>query len=225
VQAAIGASNAAAFDIQAVCAGFVYALSVADSYIKIGKANYVLVIGADKMSSILDWNDRNTCVLFGDGAGAVLLEASSQKNKGILTSNIYSDGTFADILNTSGGVSSSGDAGKVCMQGQEVFKHAVEKMSDSVKDSLKEINLTTEDINFLIPHQANSRILDKVAKKLKLPADKVISTVGMHANTSAASIPLAIAYANKNDKFKTGDLIALTAIGGGLTWGCCLLRW
>lgn len=226
VQALIGARNAAAFDVQAVCSGFIYAMSIADNFIKSGQFKTALVIGADKMSAILDWQDRNTCVLFGDGAGAVILQAaSSNESRGIISTSIYSDGNFQDILNTNGGVGFSGTVGKVKMQGQEVFKHAVDKMSASVKTALVEAKYSVSDIDFLVPHQANSRILDMVAKKLSVPSEKVISTVQYHANTSAASIPLALDYADNNKSLKKGDLIALTAIGGGLTWGTCLLKW
>ncbi len=226
VQALLNAKNAAAFDVQAVCSGFIYAMSIANNFIKTDQSKNILVIGADKMSAILDWQDRNTCVLFGDGAGAVVLQAQDgNSGRGIISTNLYSDGNFQDILNTNGGVGFSGVAGKVAMQGQEVFKHAVDKMSSCVKNALSDAELSVTDINFLVPHQANSRILDMVAKKLSVPGEKVISTVQYHANTSAASIPLALDYANLNNQFKPGDLIALTALGGGLTWGTCLLKW
>jgi 3-oxoacyl-[acyl-carrier-protein] synthase-3 len=225
VQALLGINTGAAFDVQAVCSGFVYALSIADNFIKAGQCKNVLVIGADKMSCILDWSDRNTCVLFGDGAGAVILRGADEADRGILSTNLYSDGTLTAILNTNGGASSSGTVGKVTMQGQEVFKHAVEKMSESVKFALKNQNLSVADIDLLIPHQANSRILDMVAKKLKIAEDKVVSTVASHANTSAASIPLALNQAYIDGRVNKGDLLAFTALGGGLTWGTCLLRW
>jgi 3-oxoacyl-[acyl-carrier-protein] synthase-3 len=224
VQHKLGITKGAAFDVQAVCAGFIYALSIADSFIKIGQAKNVLVIGAEKMSTVLDWQDRTTCVLFGDGAGAVVLSAEKDNpTSGIIGSKILSDGRFGSILQTNGGVAENQCAGVIKMLGQEVFKHAVEKMSSVAAEVLSENNLSLNDINYLIPHQANIRILESVAKKLQVPAEKVIVTVDQHANTSAASIPLAIA-ANK-DKFKKGDLIALSAIGGGLCWGACLLRW
>jgi 3-oxoacyl-[acyl-carrier-protein] synthase-3 len=225
VQAGLGIKNGAAFDVQAVCTGFVYAMTVADSFIKTGKAKNALVIGADKMSCILDWEDRNTCVLFGDGAGAVVLSASDDEHRGIIYSKLYSDGAYSDILNTTGGASSTGTVGKVHMQGQEVFKHAVSKMTASIKESLSATNLEVGDISSFIPHQANARILDMVAKKLRLSGDKVVSVVAKHANTSAASIPLAIADADSKERFSKGDLLVLTAIGGGLTWGTCLVRW
>lgn len=225
VQAKLGAKNAFAFDVQAVCAGFVYALNVADNFIKVGQAKNVLVIGADILSRIVDWKDRNTCVLFGDGAGAVVLTATENKNEGILSTGIYSDGNLNSILNTSGGVSSNQTAGFIQMQGKEVFKHAVEKMSKSVLVALEKAGLTTADINWLIPHQANLRILNGVAKKLELSEDKVIVTVQDHANTSAASIPLALDYALTNNKIKKGDVVVFEALGGGLTWGAIIVRW
>lgn len=225
VQAGLGIKGGAAFDIQAVCTGFVYAMTIADSFIKTGQAKNVLVIGADKMSCILDWEDRSTCILFGDGAGAVVLTASEQEGRGIIYSKLYSDGDYADILNTTGGVSSTGTVGKVHMLGQEVFKHAVAKMTSSVKEGLKSCGKNVGDINAFIPHQANARILDMVSKKLRISDDKVISTVAKHANTSAASIPLAIAEADRRGCFTMGDLVVLTAIGGGLTWGTCFLKW
>lgn len=222
VQKIIGASNAAAFDVQAVCSGFVYAMTVANGLIKSGMAKNILVIGADKMSSIVDWNDRGTCILFGDGAGAVVLSASND-DRGIIGSCLYSDGNYQDILYTNGGAGSTGDSGKVHMTGQEVFKHAVEKMTNSIKAVLEKNNLKKEDIAYLVPHQANLRILDMVGKKLRLPEEKLIATVENHANTSAASIPLAITQSK--DKFTKGDLIVLTAIGGGLAWGSLALKW
>ncbi|MCE3233752.1 MAG: fabH [Rickettsiaceae bacterium] len=224
-QSLLGIKTGAAFDVQAVCSGFIYALSIADNFIKSGQYKTIMVIGADKMSSILDWQDRNTCVLFGDGAGAVILRGENDKSRGILSTSIYSDGSFESILNTDGGASSSGTVGKVKMQGQEVFKHAVEKMSGSVKDALSKEGLSVSDITSFIPHQANIRILEMVAKKLGLSDDKLVSTVALHANTSAASIPLALCDAYKKGRFKSGDLTVFTAIGGGLTWGTCLLRW
>lgn len=225
VQAKIGNHGAAAFDVQAVCAGFIYALSTADNFIRSGQVKTALVIGADKMSSIVDWTDRNTCVLFGDGAGAVVLQATEDKSRGILSSHLYSDGQYSDILRTSGGPSSTGQVGKVTMQGQEVFKHAVDKMASCVRESLEKNNVSVGDIRHFIPHQANSRILDMVAKKLGLEARQVVSHVASHANTSAASIPLALHEQYRAGALKEGDLVAMTAIGGGLAWGSCLLRW
>ena len=225
VQKILEIEKCAAFDVQAVCAGFIYALTTANCFIKSGQAKNILVIGADKMSSIVDWNDRKTCILFGDGAGAVIVSASDNSESGIIATDIESDGRYQDILQTDGGIGLSGTAGKVRMEGQEVFKHAVSKMSGCVKNLLKENSLSTNDINYLIPHQANSRIMEMVAKKLRIEDNRVISTVDQHANTSAASIPLAIDYANQNGLLKSGDLIAFTAIGGGLAWGAGLVRW
>lgn len=225
LQAKLGATKAFAFDIQAVCSGFVYALNVADNFIKTGQVKTALVVGAETLSRIVDWNDRNTCVLFGDGSGAVLLQASEEKNSGILSAKLNSDGTLTDILKTTGGASFNKQVGVIEMAGKEVFKHAVEKMSTSVIAALEKVGLTTKDIDLLIPHQANARILSSVAKKLGLSDDKVIITLQNHANTSAASIPLALDYANKKGLLKKGQLIVLEALGGGLTWGSVILRW
>ncbi len=225
IQAKLGAKNAFAFDIQAVCAGFVYALNVANNFIKIGQVKNAVVIGADILSRIVDWKDRNTCVLFGDGAGAVVLSATEDKNCGIIASKLYSDGNLNSILNTNGGVSSSKSSGVIQMQGKEVFKHAVEKMSKSVIDTVQSVGLEIKDIDWLIPHQANARILLSVAKKLNLSEEKVIMTVANHANTSAASIPLALDFALKNNKIKKGDIVVFEALGGGLTWGASVVRW
>ena len=225
IQSKIGAKNAFAFDIQAVCSGFVYALSVANNFIKTGQASNILVIGADTLSKIVDWQDRNTCVLFGDGAGAVILSATDNKNEGILSSHLASDGDLVNILKTTGGVSLTKNTGYIEMSGKEVFKHAVEKMSDCVIKSLASAKLSIENIDLLIPHQANIRILNSVAKKLKLPLEKVIVTVQDHANTSAASIPLALDFALQNNKIKKNDIIVMEALGGGLTWGSVVVRW
>lgn len=225
LQAKLGAKNAFAFDVQAVCSGFVYALNIADNFIKSGQAKNALVVGAETLSRIVDWSDRNTCVLFGDGAGAVILQATQEKNSGILSSKLNSDGTLADILKTTGGASSNKQVGIITMAGKEVFKHAVEKMAKSVIEALDKAGLSTKDIDLLIPHQANARILNSVASKLGLDEDKVIMTLQNHANTSAASIPLAMDYANKTNRLKKGDLIVLEALGGGLTWGSVILRW
>ena len=225
IQSKIGAKNAFAFDIQAVCSGFVYALSVANNFIKTGQASNILVIGADTLSKIVDWQDRNTCVLFGDGAGAVILSATDNKNEGILSSHLASDGNLVNILKTTGGISLAKNTGYIEMSGKEVFKHAVEKMSDCVIKSLNSANLSIENIDLLIPHQANIRILNSVAKKLKLPLEKVIVTVQDHANTSAASIPLALDFALQNNKIKKNDVIVMEALGGGLTWGSVVVRW
>ncbi len=225
VQAKIGAKNAFAFDVQAVCSGFVFAMATADNFIKSGQVKNALVIGADTLSLIVDWKDRNTCVLFGDGAGAVLLQATSEENCGILASDLHSDGTLNDILKTSGGPASNQQTGFIEMSGKEVFKHAVEKMSKSVLSVLSKAGLTVKDIDLLVPHQANARILNAVATRLELSEQQVIITVQNHANTSAASIPLALDYANSIGKIKKGDLVVLEALGGGLTWGSIALRW
>lgn len=225
VQANIGAKSAFAFDIQAVCSGFVYALSTANNFIKSGQVKRVLVIGADILSRIVDWKDRNTCVLFGDGAGAVIVEATNENDRGILSANLHSDGTLNSILKTSGGTSFNQNSGFIEMSGKEVFKHAVEKMSKSVLSALSAANLTTKDIDLLVPHQANARILTAVADRLELPAEKVIMTVENHANTSAASIPLALDFANSQNRIKKGDVVVLEALGGGLTWGSIVLKW
>lgn len=225
LQAKIGAKNAFAFDLQAVCSGFVFAITTADSFIKSGQVKNALVVGADKLSSIVDWTDRNTCVLFGDGAGAVILQATSEENRGIIASSLHSDGTLNYILKTSGGAASNQKTGVIEMSGREVFKHAVEKMVKSVLSTLKKAGLNTKDIDLLIPHQANLRILSAVATRLELPEDKVVLTVQNHANTSAASIPLALDKANRENRIKAGDVIVLEALGGGLTWGSVVLRW
>jgi len=225
VQAKIGAINAFAFDIQAVCSGFVYALATADNFIKSGQVKNALVIGAETLSRIVNWKDRNTCVLFGDGAGAVLLEATSEENCGIIASDLHSDGTLNSLLKTTGGPSLNQQTGFIEMAGKEVFKHAVEKMSKSVLSVLKKAGLTSKDIDLLVPHQANARILNAVAARLEIPEEKVVLTVQDHANTSAASIPLALDYANSQGRIKKGDVIVLEALGGGLTWGSVVLRW
>ncbi len=225
VQAKLGAFNAFAFDIQAVCAGFVYALDVADALIKSGKAKKVLVIGAETFTRILDWKDRSTAVLFGDGAGAVVLEAATDcEGWGILSSNLYTDGRFRDLLYVDGGVSSTGKVGHVKMKGGELFRHAVEKLSSSLTTTLESAGMTAQDIDWLVPHQANIRIIDNIQSKLGFGNDKVIRTVAHHANTSAASIPLALDTGISDGRIKGGDLIAFEAIGGGLTWGCALAR-
>ena len=225
VQAKIGAKAAFAFDIQAVCSGFVFAITTADNFIKSGQVKNALVIGADKLSSIVDWQDRNTCVLFGDGAGAVILQATEEENRGIIASSLYSDGTLNDILKTSGGPSSNQKSGFIEMAGKEVFKHAVDKMVKSVIATLTKAGLTTKDIDLLVPHQANLRILNAVATRLELSEEKVIVTVQKHANTSAASIPIALDHANSQKKIKDGDILVLEALGGGLTWGSVVLKW
>ena len=229
VQARLGMTRGAAFDVQAVCSGFIYALSVADNFIRCGQAKTVLVIGAETMSRILDWNDRGTCVLFGDGAGAVVLRAApgegSNADRGILNTKLFSDGRMHDLLYTDGGVSSTGTAGHLRMQGREVFKHAVTNIAAAIEASTQEAGITPADIDWFIPHQANQRILDGAGKKLGIPSEKVVSTVSEHGNTSAASVPLALCVAVEDGRIKRGDLVLLEAMGGGFTWGAALLRW
>lgn len=225
VQRKLEASNAFAFDVQAVCAGFVYALTVAESMMLAQKAKKALVIGAESFTKLLDWEDRGTCVLFGDGAGAVILEAAeTDKDFGILASRLHSDGNYRDILYVDGGPSATGDVGHVRMEGREVFRHAVEKLSSVMDEVIEEAGLAAEDVDWLVPHQANLRIINGMQKKLNLPADRVVRTVHKHANTSAASIPLALSEAVHDGRIKAGDLLALEAIGGGLAWGASLVR-
>lgn len=229
VQAKLGIRQGAAFDMQAVCSGFVYALTVADSLLRTGQFRRAVVIGAETYSRILDWKDRNTCVLFGDGAGAVVLEAQEAKEggaeRGILASTLHADGQLHDLIITSGGVSTTGNAGFLTMQGKEVFRHAVTKMADCVTEALGKSGLSINDIDLLVPHQANIRILQGVAKKLGIPEENVLITVGQHANTSAASIPLALCVGEKEGRLKQGKLVVLNALGSGLTWGACVIRW
>lgn len=213
-----------AFDIQAVCCGFIYALDMADSLIKSGKANNVLVVGSETMSKIVNWQDRGTCILFGDGAGAVLLQ-STEEDKGILSSSLHSDGSYFNILKMSGGPSYNQQVGYIEMEGREVFKLAVNKMSNCVIETLGKVGLSTSDIDLLIPHQANQRIISGVGKKLGLDENKVITTIAEHGNTSSASVPLSLDYAIKNNKIKSGDIIVLEALGGGLTWGSIAIKW
>jgi len=224
VQRKLGASQAFAFDVQAVCAGFIYALDVADAMIKSGKAKKIVVIGAEAFSRILDWNDRSTAVLFGDGAGAVILEASDQaKGWGILSSVIFTDGRFRDILYVDGGPA-RGKVGTVKMNGQDVFKHAVEKLASGLDQAIKQSGLQENDIDWLVPHQANVRIINYLQKKLKMPNEKVVRTVSRHANTSAASIPLAFDEAMRENRIQNGDVVAFEGIGGGLAWGASIVR-
>jgi len=229
VQAALGMTRGSAFDVQAVCAGFIYALSVADSMIKSGLASTALVIGAETFSRILDWNDRGTCVLFGDGAGAVLLKAGqgegTAQDRGILAHALHSDGRQHDILYVDGGPSSTRTTGLLRMEGKEVFKHAVINMAAVVGEVLDKAGLTAKDIDWLVPHQANKRIIDGTGRKLGLPPERVVVTVDKHANTSAASIPLALETAVGDGRIKRGDLLLLEGIGGGLAWGASLVRW
>ena len=229
VQAKLGMVRGAAFDIQAVCSGFIYALSVADNFIRGGQARTILVIGAETMSRLLDWNDRTTCVLFGDGAGAVVVQAASgngtNSDRGILNTRIFSDGRLHDLLYTDGGVSSTGTAGHLRMQGREVFKHAVVNISAAIEAATSAAGLTIADIDWFVPHQANQRILDGTARKLNIRPERVISTVAEHGNTSAASVPLALAVGVGDGRIKRGDLVLMEAMGGGFTWGAALIRW
>ena len=211
------------FDIQAVCSGFIYGLQISDSFIKSEKFKNILLIGAETLSKIVDWDDRRTCVLFGDGAGSIILSADKKKN-GILSTKIYSDGEWLDSLFADGGPSLNQKVGKIRMKGQDIFKQAVNKLSQATIDALKECNLSKKDIDWFVPHQANQRIILSTAKKLGIDENKTISTVINHANTSAASIPLAISSSIKSGKIKKNDILALCAIGGGLTWGSCILK-
>ncbi len=225
IQHKLGIMQGAAFDVNAACSGFIYALTIADSLLKTGAATRALVIGAETYSRILNWQDRGTCILFGDGAGALVLEAQENTERGVVYSRIHSDGQYGDLLATTGGVSKTKQAGTLFMEGKEIFRHASAKMSASVSTALAALNLTASDVDWLVPHQANARILAAVAQKLGITEEHIISTVANHANTSAASIPLALAEAHNAGKLKPGQLIALTALGAGLTWGSCLVRW
>lgn len=228
VQAALGIKTGPSFDVQAVCAGFVYALTVADSLIRTGAAKRILLVGADKMSSILNWDDRTTSVLFGDGAGAVVLEGAegqgSVDDRGILSTHLHADGNLKDILYVNGGVSSTGTAGHIMMEGKEVFRHAVAELANVVNEVLDHNNITADKLDWIVPHQANIRILESTAKKLGMSMDQVIVTVDRHGNTSAASIPLALAEAVESGRVKRGDLMLIEALGGGLVWGAALAR-
>ena len=227
-QAALGIPAGLAFDVQAVCTGFVYALSVADNFIKAGQAKRVIVIGAEKMSSIIDWEDRTTCVLFADGAGAVILEGQdsgeSVESRGVHSTHLYAKGDLRELLHTSGGPSSTGTSGHIVMQGREVFKYAVTFMAEAVNEALAHNNVSADQVDWLVPHQANIRIIEATAKKLNMSMDKVVVTVDHHGNTSAASIPLALNEAVEDGRIKEGDLLLLEAMGGGLTWGSALVR-
>lgn len=229
VQTGLGLTRGAAFDVQAVCSGFIYAIAVADNFIKAGQARTVLVIGAETFSRILDWTDRGTCVLFGDGAGAVVLRAEegtgASTDRGILTTHLHSDGRYNDLLYVDGGPSSTQTVGHLRMSGKEVFRHAVVNLAEVVQEALGSTGLTQTDIDWLIPHQANKRIIDGTARKLGLDPSKVVLTVEKHGNTSAASVPLALAEAIGDGRIKRGDLLLLEAMGGGFTWGSALVRW
>ena len=229
VQTGLGMNKGGiAFDVQAVCTGFVYAMAVADNFIRLGQAKRILVIGAEKMSAILNWSDRTTCVLFGDGAGAVILEASEEKgdktDRGILSTHLHANGALTDILYTDGGPSTTGQAGKIVMQGKEVFKNAVNLMAEVVEETLEYNGITPADIDWLVPHQANIRIIQSTAEKLNLDISKVVLTVEKHGNTSAASIPLALDEAVRDGRIQRGQLLLMEALGGGLTWGAALVR-
>lgn len=230
VQAKLGCANGSTgFDVQAVCSGFVYALATADNFIKSGQVNTALVIGAETFSRILDWDDRGTCVLFGDGAGAIVLRAEdgagTSDDRGVLSTHLHSDGSLHDLLYVDGGPSSTGQVGYLRMEGREVFRHAVSKMSAVVLEALEATGLQAEDVDWFVPHQANKRIIDGTARKLGVGQERVVVTIDKHANTSAASIPLALSVAVDDKRIKTGDVVLIEAMGGGLTWGSGLLRW
>lgn len=234
IQAQLGVTKGCAFDVQAVCSGFIYALAVADNFVRVGQAKNALVIGAETFSRILDWKDRATCVLFGDGAGAVVLtaeagSAAGQKNNttdpGILSTHLHSDGRHHDMLYVDGGVSSTGTAGYLRMQGNQVFRHAVTNLSAVVEEALAHNGLKAEDIDWIVPHQANRRIIDSTAKRIGLDTNKVVLTVQKHGNTSAASVPLALHTAVSDGRIKRGDMVLMEAMGGGFTWGAALARW
>lgn len=229
VQCALGANTAFAFDVQAACSGFIYALAAADNFIRLGQAETALVIGAETFTRLLDWKDRSTCVLFGDGAGAVVLKASEGKgtsdDRGVLSTHLHSDGRQHDLLYANGGPSLNQVAGVVKMEGQEVFRHAVSRLSGVLKEALEANGLKPEDVDWVVPHQANRRILESTARKLGLPLEQMVMTVDRHANTSAASIPLALAVAVDDGRIKPGDLVLMEAMGAGFTWAAAALRW
>jgi 3-oxoacyl-[acyl-carrier-protein] synthase III len=230
VQSKLGCANGSmGFDVQAVCSGFVFALATADNFIKVGQVDTALVIGAETFSKILDWNDRSTCVLFGDGAGAVVLKAGegdgSSADRGVLSTHLHSDGRLHDLLYVDGGPSSTGQVGHLRMEGREVFKHAVTKMSEVTIEALEATGLRADEIDWFVPHQANRRIIDGTARKLGITGERVVVTIGQHANTSAASIPLALSVAVEDKRIQEGNLVLLEAMGGGLTWGSGIVRW
>jgi 3-oxoacyl-[acyl-carrier-protein] synthase-3 len=226
VQAMLGIDDCVAFDVGAVCSGFLYAVQIADSLIRTGSANRALVIGSETFSRILDWEDRATCVLFGDGAGAVVLEGQevAEDGPGILTTKLHADGRHNELLYVDGGPSTTGTVGKVRMKGREVFRHAVTNLASVMDESLGAIGLTSADVDWVVPHQANARILDATARKLGLAPGKVVVTVDQHANTSAASVPLALDVATRDGRIKPGQIVVLEAMGGGFTWGAAVLR-
>jgi 3-oxoacyl-[acyl-carrier-protein] synthase-3 len=225
VQALLGTPDCIAFDVAAVCSGFLYAVSVADSMLRTGAAKHALVIGSETFSRILDWEDRTTCVLFGDGAGAVILSAKDvDDDQGILATRLHAEGKYADMLYVDGGPSTTGTVGHVRMHGREVFRHAVTNLASVLGEVMADVGLSAEQIDWVVPHQANKRIIDATAKKLGLPAERVVLTVDQHANTSAASVPLALDLAVRDGRIKRGDLVVLEAMGGGFTWGAAVLR-
>lgn len=224
VQATLGIDDCIAFDVHAVCTGFLYALSVADSMLRSGNVRRALVIGAETFSRLLDWEDRATCVLFGDGAGALVLGAQ-ESDSGILATKLHADGRHNDLLFVDGGPSTTGTVGKLRMKGREVFRHAVVNLADVLSEVLESAGLSPADVDWVVPHQANARILDATAKKLGLPSEKIVMTVDEHANTSAASVPLAFDKAVKDGRIKRGDVVVLEAMGGGFTWGAAVLRY
>jgi 3-oxoacyl-[acyl-carrier-protein] synthase-3 len=228
VQAMLGIDDCVAFDVAAVCSGFLYAVQVADSMIRAGVHRRALVIGAETFSRILDWEDRTTCVLFGDGAGAIVLEAQESDDatgRGILAAKLHADGRHNELLYVDGGPSTTGTVGKLRMKGREVFRHAVVNLAAVMEEALSGVGLTSADVDWVVPHQANARILDATARKLSLPADKVVVTVDRHANTSAASVPLALDTAVRDGRIKAGQLVVLEAMGGGFTWGAAVVRY
>jgi 3-oxoacyl-[acyl-carrier-protein] synthase-3 len=229
IQAGLGITKGAAFDVQAVCSGFIYALNVADNFIKAGQSKRAPVVGAETFSRILDWKDRGTCVLFGDGAGAVVLEAQSQvgtrEDRGILATRIRSDGRFEDLLYVDGGPGSTKTTGQLRMNGREVFRHAVQKISSVIEETLVTTGYAPAEIDLYVPHQANKRILDGIGKKLGIPPNKVVITLAKHGNTSAASVPLALNQAFEDHRLREGGLVLMEAMGGGFTWGAVLARW
>jgi 3-oxoacyl-[acyl-carrier-protein] synthase III len=229
VQARIGMTQGAAFDVQAVCSGFIYGLAVADNFIKAGQARTILLIGAETMSRLMDWTDRTTCVLFGDGAGAIVLRAADgagePSDRGVLNTKLYSDGRLHDLLYVDGGPSTTGTTGHLRMLGRDVFKHAVINIAASIEASARHSDIAISEIDWFVPHQANQRILEATARRLKVAPERFISTIEDHGNTSAASVPLALDVAVADGRIKRGDLVLLEAMGGGLTWGAALLRW
>ncbi|HUJ97613.1 MAG TPA: beta-ketoacyl-ACP synthase III [Stellaceae bacterium] len=230
VQARLGMIEGCAFDVQAVCSGFIYALATADNFIRCGQARRALVIGAETFSRILDWEDRGTCVLFGDGAGAIVLAAhrdedGGARERGVLSTHLHADGRHYDILYVDGGPSTTGSCGFLRMEGKEVFRHAVHRLAEVVDEALAANGLAARDLDWLVPHQANRRIIDSMGRKLDLPPEKVVVTIDRHANTSAASVPLALAEAAGDGRIKPGHLVLMEAMGGGLTWGAALVRW